>query len=79
MAVFQDQFNDRVLHPQLLQHLHIGGVACLGLLDRRQAQLFKKNTAQLLSGVDIELLSGQIIDSLFVRLDLIIQHDAKLC
>ena len=66
LAVVQNGLDDGVLAPQLLQHLGVGGVARLGLFHRRQPQLFKEDLAQLLGGVDVELLPRQRENGLLV-------------
>ena len=52
--VIHDGGDDGVLILQLFQHLGIGGVALLGLLGRRQAQLLKEDFPQLFWGIDIK-------------------------
>ena len=59
LPVLQDGLDDRMLAPQLLQHVGVGGVASLGLFHRGQSQLVKEDAAQLLGGVDVELLPRQ--------------------
>ena len=59
-AVLQDLGRQRKIFGQLLQHLFIGaGRAGGGLLDHRQAELAKKNLADLLGTAQIEDLPGQ--------------------
>ncbi|MOA39942.1 hypothetical protein D3C78_1617620 [compost metagenome] len=41
LTVIQDERNDVVIRRKLLQHIGIGGVACLGLLPCRKLQLLK--------------------------------------
>ena len=69
-AVFQDQARQFMVCCQGVEHLVIGGIAGLGLLDRRQAQLVKHDLAQLLGRIDVELAprhgmdgSLQVIDA----------------
>jgi len=59
-----------MLERQLGQHVHIRGVACLGLLDSGELQFIKKDFSQRLGGVDIEDLSGQTVDSFDLLLKL---------
>ena len=77
LAVVQNGLDNGVLAPQLLQYLGVGGVAGFCLLHRRQAQLVKENFSQLLGGVDVELLPGQLIDEGLVLLDALSQSFAE--
>ena len=45
-----------MMGAEFLQHLGAGGVPCLGLFHRGQAQLLKENPAQLLGRVQIKFL-----------------------
>ena len=56
LAVLQNQVDNGVMGAEFLQHLGAGGVPCLGLFHRGQAQLLKENPAQLLGGVQIKFL-----------------------
>ena len=77
LAVVHDDVDDGVFSPQLFQHLHIGGIAGLGLFHRRQAKLLEQDAPQLLGGVDVELLSRQLVDDPHIGLDAPVQHLAK--
>ena len=77
LAVVQHRLHDGVAAPQLLQHLGAGGVARLGLFHRGQAQLVKEDVAELLGGVDVELLSRQLVDEGLVGPDALIQQGAE--
>ena len=78
LAVVQDLLDDGVLAPELVQHLRVGGVARLGLLHRGQAQLVKEDAAQLLGGVDVELLPGQLVDGGLHLVDALGEHLPEL-
>ena len=62
LAVAQQVLDDRVLARQLLERRGVGGVAGLGLLLRRQAELVEQDRAQLRRGVDVELVAGVLPD-----------------
>ena len=74
LAIFQYLPDDGVGAPQLVQHVGVGGIARLGLFYRGQAQLVKEDAAQLLGGVDVELLPRQVEDIFLGGLDAAGEH-----
>ena len=78
LPVLQDGVHDGMLSPELFQHLGVGGPAGLGLFHRGQTQLFKKDAAQLLGGVNVEALPRQVVNDLLVSLDAPLEHLAEL-
>ena len=51
-----------MLVPELFQHVHVRGIAGLGLFARRQRQLFKQDLTELLRGVDVEFPAREAVD-----------------
>ena len=76
-AVLQNLGNNGVMGLQLFQHIGIGGIAPLGLFQRRQVEPFEKDFTQLLGGVDIELTAGVVEDFLLALPNTQIQHLTK--
>ncbi len=74
LPVLQDAVDDGVLPPELVQHLGVGGIARLSLLHRGQAQLVEEDAAQLLGGVDVELLPRQRKDGCLGPCDPLGEH-----
>ena len=52
----------RVPERQLLQHVHVGRVAGLRALDRRQLQLLEEHDRELLRRVRVDRLAGELVD-----------------
>ena len=67
-----------MLPAELFQHLGVGRIPSLGLLVGGQAQLVEQDLAQLLGGVDVELLPGQVVDAVPAAVDALGQHLAEL-
>ena len=78
LAIVQNLLDDGVGAPQLVQHVGVGGIARLSLLHRGQAQLVEEDAAQLLGGVDVELLPRQVEDVFLHGLDAHGEHVPKL-
>ena len=78
LPVVQHCLHNGVLVPQLLQHVGVGGVARLGLFHWGQAQLVKQDAAELLGGVDVELLPRQLVDEGLVGLNTPVQQDTEV-
>ncbi len=67
-AVVEQQFGQRVILGQLLQHLFVGRRrAAGGLLDHRQLELREEDLADLLGRVQVERLAGQSVGLLLER------------
>ena len=62
LTVSNDVGHDLVVGGQVLQDLGVGGVAGLGLFDRRQLQLLKQDESQLFGRADVELAARQPVD-----------------
>ena len=62
LAVLQDLPRERVPEGQLLQDVHVGGVAGLGALERRQLQLLEEHDGELLGRVRVDRLAGELVD-----------------
>ena len=77
-AVIHDCGNNGVLSLQLLQHIRIGRIAGLGLLNGRKPKLFKQKLSQLTGRIDIERFFGVAVYQLFAIIDPLGQHSAKL-
>ncbi len=62
LAVLQDLPRERVPEGQLLQDVHVGGVAGLRALERRQLQLLEEHDRELLRRVRVDRLPGELVD-----------------
>ena len=62
LPVLEDLPGEGVAEGQLLQHVHIGGVAGLGALDRRELQLLEEHDGELLRRVRVDRLAGELVD-----------------
>ena len=67
--VVEDFVDDRVLVPQLFQHVGVGAPTGFRFLPGGQHQLFKQYRPELLRGVDVELLARLFPDALLQRVD----------
>src|SRR5262249_13699649 len=61
-AVLDDLGGQLVAEGELLEDVGVGRIARLGLLDRRQLELFEKHLGELLGRADVELAAGQRVD-----------------
>ena len=73
-AVVEDRLDDRVLAPELFEHVGVRRIAAFGLLARGQAKLVKEDLAELLGGIDVEFPSGKAENGLLGRADAAFQH-----
>ena len=71
-AVAKDFLHEGIVHGQIFQDVRGGGVAGLGPLPGRKAQLFEKDDAQLLGRIDIERLAGFGVNISYKRADLLL-------
>ena len=74
----QHLVHDRVLAPELLQHVGVGAPAGLGLFPGRQPQLVKEDLAELLRGLDVELPPRVPPDALLQAGDVLVEALAEV-
>ena len=65
LSVLQNIRHDGRLPAQLLQHIGVGGPAGFGLFPMGQLHFFKQHRAQLLRRIDVKLLAGGLVNTLF--------------
>jgi hypothetical protein len=70
VAIAEDLQGEVVLKRQFGQDIHIGGIAGLRFLDDGKSQLFEENLPELLGGVDVEHLSGKLVNAFHLLLKL---------